>query len=157
MRWKRPRSQRWKCLQRMVDQIQFSYLKRFHLSLIFRIKRWCQKQLGRLWTYFPSLKIANFLNIAPKRWCPKKLLPCERIFLSWKSPIFSTLSPRGYAKKCYHVNVFSPLEKIANLLNIAPERWWKKMLPCERIFPPWKSPTFSASPPRGDAKKMLPC
>ena len=41
------------------------------------------EKIGTMWTYFPSFKIANFLNIAPKWWC---------------------------RKKCYHVNVFSPLE-----------------------------------------------
>ena len=71
----------------------------------------------------PYLKIANFLNVAPKRW--------------WKS---------------YNVNVFPSL-KIANFSTSPPRGDAKKTLPCERICSPWKSPIFSTSSPRGDAKK----
>ena len=49
-----------------------------------------------MWTYFPSLKIAEFFNIASKRWCPKNATMWTYV---------SSL-------------------KMANFLDIAPERWW---------------------------------
>ena len=59
---------------------------------------------------FFTLKMANFLNIAPKRWCQKQMLPCERLLCFWKWPIFSKSPPRGDAKNATMWTTFVLLE-----------------------------------------------
>ena len=76
---------------------------------------WCAKMLPceRIFLF----ENGQFSQRRPKRWC-HTMLYCERIIPAWKSPLFSTSPPRSYAKKSYHVNVFSSLQ-MANFLDIA--------------------------------------